>query len=44
MLDRVNKKYEEKLVQQRKIKDELIKKIRLQEKKIEEQYYRGIQD
>ena len=35
MLDRVNKKYEQRLVEQRRIKDELVRKIREQEKKIE---------
>jgi hypothetical protein len=44
IIDKVNKKYESKLAEKQRIKDELVKKIRAQEKGIEEMYAKGIED
>ena len=38
MLDEVNQRYQEKIAQKQKIKDELIKKIRRQEEDVQRQF------
>lgn len=44
MLDKVNKEYAWRLAEKQKIKEALVKKIRAQEKEIEDNYYKGIKD
>ena len=44
MLERVNKKYEMKLKEQQKIKNELVKKVKEQVRNIQEQYDKGVRN